>query len=298
VDWQTQQPSKPAGDGHTREHQPATALSKPRSRASRELRVLLASILEHELIPKMTHGVKPTASSAVAGGVHAEPASRIGLDQVRYVAEASLHPDPDRLASHIGKLRLAGLSLESLYLDLLTPAARELGARWENDTCDFVLVTLGLLRIQQIMCEYSPEFLQEGAPPTGRRIFVAPLPGSHHTLGAVMVSDFFRRAGWGVECALDGSKPQIVKSVRREWFDAIALSISLVNQINTLTSLVSEIRKASLNRGILVLVGGAVAHSVPDLAARVGADVVTLDAKEAVEFAEQAVPAKVAPLIG
>ena len=177
-------------------------------------------------------------------------------------------------------------------MDLLTPAARHIGAMWEADTCDFVLVTLALLSIQQVMYDLSPDFIQEGSAPTARRVLVAPVPGSHHTFGAAMVSDFFRRDGWDVLSAHDMGRAEILRQVRKDWFDVVALSISSLNQLISITTLITDIRKLSSNKGILVMVGGPLALAVPDLAVRAGADVVTLDARQAVDVAGRAVPVR------
>jgi len=72
----------------------------------------------------------------------------------------------------------------------------------------------------------------------------------------------------------------------------VALSISSPNQLISTNTLVADIRKFSSNRGILIMAGGPLLQSVPDLAARVGADVVALDAREAVDAAGRAVPVR------
>ena len=107
-----------------------------------------------------------------------------------------------------------------------------------------------------------------------------------------MVADFFRREGWDVLSSHDLNRTELLRAVRKEWFDVAALSISTPSQLILATTLIADIRKLSSNRGILVMVGGPLALSVPDLAMRVGADVVTLDAKEAVDVAGRAVPVR------
>ncbi|MFN5701961.1 MAG: cobalamin-dependent protein, partial [Betaproteobacteria bacterium] len=106
------------------------------------------------------------------------------------------------------------------------------------------------------------------------------------------VADFFRREGWDVMSSHELTRADILRTLRQEWFDVVAVSVSAPNQVLTTSALISDIRKLSSNRGILVMVGGPLAQSVPDLATRVGADVVTLDAKQAVDVAGRAVPVR------
>jgi len=221
-------------------------------------------------------------------------AASVTLDAVHIqaVVDLSLHADANRVREYVHRLLEQGVTIESVYLDLLTPAARLIGAMWEADTCDFVLLTLAILQIQQVVCDLSPDFLQEGQPPSSRRVMVLPVPGSQHTFGAAMVADFFRREGWDVAGSHDLARSEVLRLVRKEWFDVIALSISSPTQLISTTTLIADIRKLSSNKGILIMVGGPLALSVPDLAARAGADIVTLDARQAVDVAGRAVPVR------
>jgi len=212
--------------------------------------------------------------------------------QVQALVDISLNGEAQSARDFVFRLRDKGAPIESLYLDLITPAARRIGAMWEADTCDFVLVTLALLRIQQLMYDLSPDFVFDGAEPSSRRALIVPAPGSHHTLGAAMVADFFRRDGWDVVSSHELSRADVVRALRQEWFDVVAVSISAPNQVLMTSALISDVRKVSSNRGVTVMVGGPLAQSVPDLAIRVGADVVTLDAKQAVVEAGRAVPVR------
>lgn len=266
-----------------------------RTRLEREeVQKLLRDVLEQDIIPRLMNAhrtpLTPPSGQQTAGRVMA--AEPVESTHVQSLVELSLHGENHKVQEYVLKLRDQGVPIESLYLDLLTPAARHIGAMWEADSCDFVLVTLALLRIQQVMCDLSPDFVQAGATPSARRVMVAPVPGSHHTFGAAMVADFFRHDGWDVVSSHDLSRADILRVLRKDWFDVVALSISAPGQLISTTSLITDIRKLSSNRGILVMVGGPLALSVPDLATRAGADVVTLDARQAVDVAGRAVPVR------
>jgi hypothetical protein len=59
----------------------------------------------------------------------------------------------------VAAMRDQGFRAEALYLELLAPAASQLGELWLEDLCDFTEVTIGLARLQQAMRMLSPAFL-------------------------------------------------------------------------------------------------------------------------------------------
>ena len=262
--------------------------------ADHRVRAVLRSVLENDIIPRLMSAHRSPLPQSLGPASHpaAPPVRVLSAAHVDALVDISLHGEAERTREFVTRLHEEGVSLEALYLDLITPAARRIGAMWEADTCDFVLVTLALLRIQQVMYDLSPDFIRDGAEPSSRRVLIAPAPGSHHTLGAAMVADFFRRDGWDVISSHDLDRAETLRAVRKEWFDVLALSISAPNQLVSTITLIADIRKLSSNKGILIMVGGPLALSVPDLATRVGADAVALDAKEAVDVAGRAVPVR------
>ena len=67
----------------------------------------------------------------------------------------------DEMASAVAyadRARAAGVSQESLYLELLAPAARHLGDLWTEDLLGFAEVTLGLGQLHRVLRELSPAF--------------------------------------------------------------------------------------------------------------------------------------------
>ena len=52
---------------------------------------------------------------------------------------------------------------------------------------------------------------------------LVPLPGSQHTLGLFMVSEFFARAGWRVWGELAATEADILRMAKTQWFDVDGL---------------------------------------------------------------------------
>ena len=60
-----------------------------------------------------------------------------------------------------------GIPLEALLLDLFAPVARRLGTMWEADQIDFVDVTIGTSRLQQILHHFTLPMEKTPVSPAG-----------------------------------------------------------------------------------------------------------------------------------
>ncbi|WP_237213429.1 cobalamin B12-binding domain-containing protein [Falsiroseomonas oryziterrae] len=244
---------------------------------------LLARALESEVIPRLV-------LSRHTGGFPArEAADQPGPDaaDVDAMVHAALRGDLAGASALIGQHRARNLPLERIYLELLAPVARRLGAMWEEDRCDFTAVTIGLCCLQQLVLENSHAFgPRPGRRDTERRILLAPVPGEQHSFGLLMVGEFFRRQGWDVCSGTGASGRELVATTRKQWFSMIGFSLSSESRLDTLAQLIREIRRASRNPHLGVMVGGGVFAERPELAALVGADATAADGQQAVLKAE------------
>lgn len=243
----------------------------------------LVSALESEVIPRLlqAHRVAPAIVKPEVREVAPTDA------EVRAFAQLVLARDDRPATELIDGLRARGASVEGLFLHLLAPAARHLGALWEQDLCDFTEVTIGVGRMQQIMRELSPVFgIEVEHPPHGLRILLAPAPGEQHTFGLSMVAEFFRRAGWEVVGGTSAADSDPVDMVESVWFDVIGISVGNETRLDWLTNGISSVRRASLNQSIGVMVGGPIFREHPEYVALVGADATAVDGRHAPALAE------------
>ena len=186
------------------------------------------------------------------------------------------------------------MTLEGVYVDLLAPTARHLGDLWTADECDFTAVSIGLWRLQQVVHQLSEGCLPDATvSSSGRRVLLAPAPGDQHTLGIAMLSEIFRRAGWDVWGYPPVSVGELIETVRCERFDVVGLSAGCGCRADEIAQVIGEIRAASCNRDLVVLVGGALFLQAPDMASRVGADATAADAREATDLADRLVGSRV-----
>lgn len=197
-----------------------------------------------------------------------------------------LQEDARTSVNYVKAIHTSGTSLEDIYLLLLSPVARKLGAMWESDESSFTEVTIALWRIKQLMYDLSPIFQQYAEQnKTGSSIMLVPLPGSQHNLGLFMVSEFFARAGWRIWGELAATEDEIIAMAANEWFDVVGLSASVREQFPQLKELIKSIKAKSKNPHVGVIIGSPVFNQFPALVDDLGADMVGIDAADALEKA-------------
>jgi methanogenic corrinoid protein MtbC1 len=245
----------------------------------------LARVIESDIIPRllMTHRDDSQLARAVA-----QPDAAIPNGYADLFAAATLTEEVGPLLARVESLMAGGVTVETIYLHLLAPAARRLGAWWDEDACDFVDVTMGLWRCQEIVHALSA-LIPGAAPVAGaeRRALFAPAPGEQHGLGALIVEEFFRRDGWQTWSVPALDADELVALVAGRAFDIVGLTVSVERHVEPLRRSIAALRKASRNPDILVLVGGRVFTERPDLAAEIGADGTAADGALAVALADR-----------
>jgi methanogenic corrinoid protein MtbC1 len=80
-----------------------------------------------------------------------------------------------------------------------------------------------------------------------------------------------------------------VSAVQAHDFDLFGMSASSDERLDQIAPMIMSVRKASRNRDITVMVGGRLFVERPELVAKVGADAMAADARQAVLGAEGAV---------
>jgi methanogenic corrinoid protein MtbC1 len=234
--------------------------------------------IETELVPRMlmAHQPAPAAPLPVVTG-----ARTLTSQDIPSFLEEVLGPEDAAAADYVRQLLADGVSVESIYLELLSPAARELGLRWEDDECSFVDVTVAMGRLQRVLRELSQVFQAEGSEPAKEgQVLLTCLPGEQHTLGLIMVAEFLIRDGFRVHVGTPWSEADLLTMVRTEWFDLIGFSAGCESRLSVLKREIHRIRSTSRNPDVRVLVGGQVFSLDPALVERVGADGWARDARE------------------
>ncbi len=209
-----------------------------------------------------------------------------GIEPVQELVQRLRRPSAD-VEGFVLQFIDRGMPAEAILLDLFAPAARKLGDLWVKDDCSFVDVTVATGRLQQLVHVVSDRFQTPPTPPsTIGRILLSVVPGDQHSLGLVMVGEFFRREGWDLCLAQMSTDNQVLLAlVEHEWFDVAAFSVACEENLPRLRRLIRDLRKRARNREMRVLVGGALFDEEGRRANELGVDGWTADAASAVQLA-------------
>jgi methanogenic corrinoid protein MtbC1 len=246
----------------------------------------LSKLIEGEIIPRLmvAHASESAQPAAIV------TSTVITREEVEAFAPLVIQVEADLLLHHVEAILARGIPFESVLVDLLAPTARMLGAFWDTDQCDFVDVTMGLWRLQEIVHEMSGRLRAEHpVTPGSRRALFAPMPGDQHSFGTIMIDDIFRREGWLTERLTEAETADLLHYAESEWYDIIGLTVSCDCHIAHLRSTIAALRDVSKNPQVCVMVGGRIFSADPDLAEHVGADGTAGDAKSAPRVAYELV---------
>lgn len=243
----------------------------------------LSNLIENAVIPRVIEAHLADTPHEARNRWHDEAVSFAAL---------AIDADAQELLKRLDAMLASGTEIESILIDILAPAARRLGVMWEQDDCDFVDVTMGLWRLQEVVRELSARVpTRMGRPSDGYRAVFSAMPGEQHNFGTVIVEDIFRRAGWSTELLLEGQQGALLNAVATQRYDLVGLTVSLDIHTERLPSLILAIRSVSRNPRLCILLGGRVLMDDPQLALRVGADGTAADAQSAVALADRLVTA-------
>lgn len=253
----------------------------------------ISLFLENLVIPRLiADRDKPSSGApttdASDGGAPERP---ISAADVEAFAQLSLSAEATVLIDFIDRWLTNGSSVETVYVDLLAPAARRLGAYWEEDSEDFVGVTMGLWRIQEILRELTMRMPPPQRAGHGQRsaLFSA-MPGEQHSFGTLMIAECFERAGWNSDVLIEPTQSELTGKFAKHHYDLIGLTVSCDCPTAMLTSLITTIRSVSCNPDIRILIGGRVINERPELVGLCGADATAVDAPSAVALGDSLVP--------
>ncbi len=210
---------------------------------------------------------------------------------VEEFAQLSITGEAHTLLDFVDRCLETGSSVETVYVELLAPAARRLGEYWDADSEDFVGVTMGLWRIQEILRELTLRIPPKSRPGHGKRsALFSPMPGEQHSFGTLMVAECFQRAGWDIDILIEPTQSELTAKFAKRHYDLIGLTVSNDCSRGALVSTVKTIKAVSSNPHIKVMMGGRVINDHPELVDECGADATAIDAVAAVTLGDELVP--------
>jgi len=238
--------------------------------------VRVVRTIKTQIIPKIVLALRKAPAPKAA-----ESAEQKSISLLEQFAFLALGNEDGAAFAYVEGLVAQGASVESIFLDLLAPAARQLGTLWESDATDFATVTLAVSRLQRIMRRLGESFFNEGSRGGGESILLTIIPGEQHSFGLSMVAEFFRRAGWNLCTGPFSSHQELTSLVHNHWFDVVGFSVSSDRRLDELKKDIHDIRRNSRNRSVGIMIGGPMVIAQPDLVASMGADMMSADATAA-----------------
>jgi methanogenic corrinoid protein MtbC1 len=106
------------------------------------------------------------------------------------------------------------------------------------------------------------------------------------------VGEFFRREGWDVWDPHPDSDADLLRTVRRQWFSVISVTVNCEERLQELPALIAAMRRASRNRAVSVMVCGQPFVGHPERVYAVGADATATDGRLATQEAARLVDAR------
>ena len=206
------------------------------------------------------------------------------------VLEALLVSDQAFLDTIVPSLLHNAVSLHTFYRRIVRPVAVRLGDMWCEDEINFVKVEIVSMRLR-LMCNQLVVRRMAGRTPwledERKRVLLAHTGGDRHTLGFSMAEAFFQDAGWQVGGGFDFEPgPAYYDALRDGHFSLVALAFSRDDACDP-TEIAARTRRASDNPHMRICFGGVAVSANPDRYRAAGADIVALDAPDAVRQAER-----------
>jgi methanogenic corrinoid protein MtbC1 len=245
-----------------------------------ERRAKLANIIAEDIVPHLLriHSVAPIEEII--------PPTGPNKADVEELAHIVLGPDVDASAAYITLLRERGLTMETLFTELLEPTARMLGEMWQRDECDFIDVTLGVARLQKLLALFNATH-DSPALTERRQVLMATTPGEQHHFGARMVEEVLSASRWNVDTDYDATLDSLASAVSGQWYAVAGLTLVNGSGIDRMASAIATIRQHSRNPAIGIMVGGPPFVDRPWLAEQIGADATAVNATAAALVAQK-----------
>lgn len=259
---------------------------KPVADATPKKPVGFVAVVESEIIPRLM--VAHTRDSDVVSTPVMPGSATVSYHEAKAFAPLAIEFDASALLDHVDTFLKRGVSIDTVFVELLAPAARHLGEMWDDDTADFVTVTMALWRLQEVVRELSarvPVHGPSGGPDVRTALFSV-MPGDDHSFGSVIVEDVFRRAGWATDLMTATSTSSLLAMVARNSYDLVGLTASGTVCAADAPSLINAIRSVSRNPFVGIMVGGHLFNVAPQLAIEIGADATAADALQALATAD------------
>ena len=180
----------------------------------------------------------------------------------------------------------------SAILEHILPAVYQIERNWTTDARSYTDTLYAFWNLQKLLNPSPPPGEAADAPedPTTADggaspcVILATAPGSEHTFGIQLVGDHFRALGWHPQVLLQTTHQSLLDLVGTRPVDVLGLSVGHDAALAGLSQLLVELRAASQNPALRIVLGGNIFTMSQVEYAWLGADCVARSADEAFNF--------------
>ncbi|MEM6340458.1 MAG: hypothetical protein AAF729_04875 [Pseudomonadota bacterium] len=192
--------------------------------------------------------------------------------------------DPRQFDAMLVLDQLRGYRLTTdAIIDLYVPeAAQRLGEDWMRSDIDFATVTIGALRLQNLLSEAAAEIPHLPIYDATRLSALIIVPdGEQHFLGASVAGAQLRRLGCDVKISFCETQDMLQDRLSYDAPDMVLFSCARLAALETITKTVKSLRSSVEPVPVLAL-GGPLSGKADGIREKTGVDLVTNTVKEVV----------------
>jgi 5-methyltetrahydrofolate--homocysteine methyltransferase len=199
------------------------------------------------------------------------------------IYEGVLRGNRDAVSGGVAAELDAGTTPGSLLFDVLIPAMKEVGDRFERNEFFVPEMLIAARAMQAGMVLLKPKLVESGVEPIGR-VAIGTVKGDLHDIGKNLVAMMLEGSGFEViDLGVDASPDKFVAAVK-EGVDVLAMSALLTTTMPSMKTTIDALVEAGVRDQVKVLIGGApVTQAYAD---QIGADGYAADASSAANRAE------------
>ncbi len=218
---------------------------------------LLLAAVEHHALPRLlaAHGGRryiPTSGAASPLGTPPQ----IERADVEALLACVATPDFHVAEAALAAVARRGFTRAELLMELLTPAARILHARWQEDRETFAAVTLAIGRLQRLLRSDAMPALEEKPTPACGAVLISGRPQDPRPFETAVAADFFRAAQWDAECLTPRTEWDLAEKLGSRAFECLVIVWDGEDGAGDDDGFVHRLRRASANPRLIVLLTG------------------------------------------
>lgn len=215
-----------------------------------------------------------------------EISSKLDPDILLDLNAAAMSADRAACGIALDRALATGIPPEDIA-DLYIPElARQMGDKWCSDELGFAGVTIGVSRLQVMLRDLGPDWSGDNAADAmAPAIMLIVAQDVYHTLGAMVLAGQLRRKGLSVRLTLGLRHEEIAARIRRMGFDAVFISASRGETLESLRRIVDVVKTAT-DQHLPIVIGGTIleVETKEDVKALTGADYATAQPDEAIQL--------------